>query len=339
MKTIFAHMRYRLQKQQDVVLVTLVEEAGSAPRGTGAQMLVGKEGRIAGSIGGGAVEIKSVELAGELLKTGKSLLRRFSLRQEAGDIGMVCGGDVSAWFQYVPAGDEVWRRLSDEACAIFDEHGTGLFVQSLRGGAPSLLDENGRVIAGDTVPAEAVRAGLVDGYFSMELPKGERAVIFGAGHIARALVPILRSVGFRPIVFDCRSEYAAKEYFPEAEAVICGDYLRIGDYLTIAPDDYLVVMTHGHTHDFELQEQLLRGTFAYIGVIGSRAKTAAVTARLMAAGLSEDAVRQVHTPIGTRIKAVTPQEIAVSIAGEMIYERAVIREQAGILSHGCPMHA
>ena len=97
-------------------------------------------------------------------------------------------------------------------------------------------------------------------------------------------------------------------------------------------------MTSGHTYDFTVQEQILRRPAAYVGVIGSRAKTASVNARLRAAGVDEGAIASIHTPVGVAIKAVTPAEIAVSIAGEMIYERALRREQAGIHVHGCPMH-
>ena len=80
------------------------------------------------------------------------------------------------------------------------------------------------------------------------------------------------------------------------------------------------------------------GEIAYVGVIGSRKKTAVVNARLREAGISEEAIATVHTPIGTHIKAVTPAEIAISIAGEMIYERALRREADGERHKGCPMH-
>lgn len=80
---------------------------------------------------------------------------------------------------------------------------------------------------------------------------------------------------------------------------------------------------------------MLRGETAYIGVIGSRRKTAAVNERLRAAGIPESAIARVHAPIGTAIRAVTPAEIAVSVAGEMICVRA---ERRGDEGHGCPMH-
>ena len=100
----------------------------------------------------------------------------------------------------------------------------------------------------------------------------------------------------------------------------------------------ILTISGGHTHDFTVQEQILRQPTAYVGVIGSRTKTASVNQRLRAAGVSEEAISSIHAPVGVAIKAVTPAEIAVSIAGEMIYERALRRERAGMQTHGCPMH-
>ena len=177
-----------------------------------------------------------------------------------------------------------------------------------------------------------------EGVFSLPLPVGERAVIFGAGHIARALTPLLRTIGFRPVVVDDRPGFATAEHFPQADRTICGDFDRISDYLTLTPEDYVVIMTNGHEHDFQAEVQVLRGETAYVGVIGSRKKTAFVNRRLREAGIPEEKIAFVHTPVGTPIKAVTPEEIAVSIAGEMICVRAARREAAGEVHHGCPMH-
>ena len=173
------------------------------------------------------------------------------------------------------------------------------------------------------------------GCISLPLPVGQRALIFGGGHVSQALCPLLRSVDFRPWIFDCRPAFADRALFPDAEEVLCGDFTRIADYVTVTPEDYVVVMTSGHGFDFTVQEQVLRDETAYIGVIGSRRKTAAVNERLRAAGIPESAIARVHAPIGTAIRAVTPAEIAVSVAGEMICVRA---ERRGDEGHGCPMH-
>ena len=215
-----------------------------------------------------------------------------------------------------------WDTLAAEVLRRVSVREKGWLVQPLDGGMPYLADE-------DTDRENC---------FTMPLPVGERALIFGAGHIARALVPLLCTVGFRPVVFDDRPQFATRERFPQADQVICGDFTRIRDYLTVGPEDYVVIMTNGHEYDFQAQVQVLRGETAYVGVIGSRKKTAFVNQRLREAGIAEEAIAFVHTPVGTAIKAVTPEEIAVSITGEMILVRATRREASGEAHHGCPMH-
>ena len=102
----------------------------------------------------------------------------------------------------------------------------------------------------------------------------------------------------------------------------------------MSEEDFVVILTNGHMHDFHVEEQVLRGPFAYVGVIGSRTKTVSVNRRLREAGIPEESIAQIHTPIGTAIQAVTPAEIAVSIAGEMILCRA---ERRGDKSHVRPV--
>ena len=343
MNTIFAKILYELEKDHDLVLVTLIAEKGSAPRGTGSQMLVNMDGRLLGTIGGGAVEYDAEQLALSLLGEKRSCIHDYVLRKnKAQDIGMVCGGDVTAYFQFIDHTDERWGALAGAVSERTSARLPGWLVQRLDGGFPALLGENGELLAGEVIEnAEAYQIPgcmRTESGFSMPLPIGERAVIFGGGHIARELAPLLKNVGFRVTVMDCREEYADPADFPDAERIICGDYMHIDQYLDLGAEDYVVVMTNGHTHDFDVQEQALRRKLAYIGVIGSRKKTAVVNARLREAGVPEEGIAQVHTPIGTSIKAVTPAEIAISIAGEMIYERALRREAAGFRHSGCPMH-
>ena len=343
MNSIFAKMLYELEKNHDLMLVTIISEAGSAPRGTGSQMLVNMDGLLLGTIGGGAVEHKSVILAGQLLDEKRSDVHHYILRQNKNeDIGMACGGNVSVWFQFVDHTNPAWAALAGALLEQANARKPGWLVQKLDGSFPTLLGENGEVLAGDAVVDAAdyriPGCKLTGTGFSMPLPIGERAIIFGGGHIARELAPLLHGVGFRVTVMDNREEFADPEDFPGAERVICGDYLRLADYLTLTEEDFVVVMTNGHSHDYDIQEQALRQKLAYIGVIGSRRKTAVVNKRLREAGVPEEGIAQVHTPVGTNSKAVTPAEIAISIAGEMIYERALRREADGQRHNGCPMH-
>ena len=318
------------------MLVTIIGEDGSAPRGTGSQMLVSAEGRIRGTIGGGAVEYQAEGLALKLLEEKKSCVHDYVLRKNSKgeDIGMVCGGDVTVLFQYIDSSDERWMELAVKLCGAVAARSAGWLVQHLDGSFPALLDGTGADDAVYCIPG----CKRTENAFSMPLPIGERAVIFGGGHIARDLAPLLAGVGFRVTVMENRPEYADPADFPGVERVICGDYLRISDYMDLTGEDFAVIMTNGHTHDFDVEAQILRGEIAYVGVIGSRRKTAAVNQKLRERGVPEEAIAKVHTPIGISIKAVTPAEIAISIAGEMIYERALRREADGERHSGCPMH-
>ena len=322
MNTIFQTLLYQREKKRPTVLATIVWDDGSAPRGKGSQMLVGENGLLSGTIGGGAVELRSIQLAQAML-AGEPVpvLHEFKLNK-SGELGMVCGGDVTVLLTAAPLVDTAWDTVAAEVLRRVRGRIPGYLTLPMDGSAPCVTDE----------PETAADR------LSLPLPVGERALIFGAGHIARALTPLLRTVGFRPVVFDDRPGFAVPENFPQADETICGDYERIDDYLTVTPEDYVVIMTNGHEHDFQVEVQVLRKTAAYVGVIGSRKKTAFVNQRLREAGIGEEAIAFVHTPVGTAIKAVTPEEIAVSITGEMICVRATRREAAGEEHHGCPMH-
>ena len=326
MKELFENILSQIQQNRDAILVTLIDNDGSAPRKTGAQMLVGNQGLIYGSIGGGAVELRSVKKSQVLLKEKCSAVHPFILHtNEKEDIGMICGGNVTAYFQFIGAGDILWKELCEEALSLFKQQKGGWFVQNIRSGKPALLDENKDLLKGFAPTCEipaGTAPGLIDDTFWMPIPVKERVLIFGAGHIAAALVPLLNTVGFRSSVIDYRQEYLTRDRFPLADELILCDFSRIGDFIKINEKDYIVIMTNGHKYDFEAELFTLRGSFSYIGVIGSRRKTAAVNARLREQGISEETIAKVHTPIGTPIKAVTPEEIAVSIAGELILVRA-----------------
>ena len=343
MDRIFAKLLYMLEKKLGTVLVTIIADQGSAPRGAGSQMLVGSEGRILGTIGGGAVEGKADAMARQLLTEQRSCCHLFQLHAAAKEnIGMVCGGDVQVQFQYIPGNSDTWTTLAGKLLEMTSARQSGWLALKTDGSAPSLLSGNGEAVLGDPVSGIISKEGWKPqqsrDVFCLPLPIGERAILFGGGHCAQALAPLLHTVGFRVTIFEERAEYGCRENFPTAEQIILGDYTRIADRLQFTDDDYIVIMTNGHSFDLEVQDQVLRGDFAYVGVIGSRKKTAAVNAKLRERGVSEEAIARVHTPIGTPIKAITPEEIAVSIAGELIYTRALRREATGFVPTGCPMH-
>ena len=325
MKELMSNLLERIPRE-DSVLVTIIARTGSTPRGTGAQMLVGQEGRIAGTVGGGAIEAQAILQSQKLLEEKASRRAAFSLEGNSGSkLNMVCGGRVELLFSYIGKADTVWQSVAREALRCLSENQPGALV--LGESAPPEL-----------VPGEAdapFGGKLVWDRFVLPLPLRQRVIVCGGGHVAQALVPVLAAVDFRVTVFENRPEFANPELFPGAEHVVLGDYEKISDYLSLKADDFFIIMTHGHQWDFTLQEQLLRRKTAYIGVMGSRRKIASVNARLLEAGISQDALAEVHTPIGLPIQAVTPPEIAVSVAAECIAIRAERRKNPSGSCPGC----
>ena len=317
MQQLFEAMHKEWSAGRNTILVSVVGKSGSVPRGSGAQMLVGRTGLLCGTIGGGPAEFDAVHKAQEFLRAEQSGTHHYVLRQNpAEDLGAVCGGDVTVAFHFAPAGNAAWTQLAED---VLDHLAQQRPAYLILGDMPSLSD----------VPTEVAP--------SFPLPIRQRTIIFGAGHCSAALCPLLTTLGFRVIVFDDRPEWNTVERFPTAEKRIVGDFERIGDYLALTGEDYVVVMTSGHGHDYQVERQVLGQNLAYLGVMGSHGKTAVVNEKLRSDGFDEAAIASVHAPIGTAIGAVTPEEIAVSIAGEMIRERTARREKGGASPHGCPV--
>ena len=219
MRTILSRALAELNAHQSVVLVTIVAEQGSAPRGPGSQMLVGADGQLTGTLGGGQVERQSELLALSLLKERRSQIQHFALTQAGADsLGMACGGDVTVLFQFISPEDTLWQSVLETALDRLTAAQPGWLILRTDGSAPALLDGEGMALLGSSGTAHlSKRCVLTETDFSLPLPIGERAVIFGAGHIARALVPLLRSVEFRPVVYDDRPALADPAAFPDAE--------------------------------------------------------------------------------------------------------------------------
>ena len=334
MKRIFEALLDRMEKREDTMLVTLTAHSGSVPRGTGSMMLLGREGRIEGSIGGGPGEMEMTALGLELLAAKRCGAQTYILQNRPGEeTGAVCGGDIDVYFQFIAGSDAAWKSVAQCLLACIGGRRRGWLALSLCGGAPALLDGQQALLCGALEGGEAralcrhhpVRTKT---HFALPLEIGERAVIFGAGHCAQALAPVLASVGFCVTVYDDRPEVAKKALFPQAERVICAPYDDIAAHLPLEADDYIVVMTSNHSGDLCIQQQVLREDHAYVGMLGSRSKRAYVYEKLTEAGVPREMIDRVHTPVGLAIRAVTPAEIAISIAGEMIMIRAQNREHA-----------
>ena len=146
-------------------------------------------------------------------------------------------------------------------------------------------------------------------------------VICGGGHIALPLCQLGKLLDFKVTIIDDREEFANKDRFRMADEVICGDFESVLKENTFGKNTYFVIVTRGHKDDSICLETIINKECAYIGMIGSKAKVAGVVKSLLEQGYSQDIIDKVHTPIGLKIGAQTPGEIAVSIIAEIIKEK------------------
>ena len=145
--------------------------------------------------------------------------------------------------------------------------------------------------------------------------------LLGAGHVGQHVARVAALAGFEIAVADDRTQFANQERFPDAEKVIAGDWQKI--FETIVPDSssYLVIVTRGHKEDMAVLRWAVNTEARYIGLIGSRRKVLSIYKVLAEEGIPRERLERVHAPIGIEIGALTPEEIAVSIVGELIAVR------------------
>ena len=324
MKQILDAMLLSLTQGEHVVLCSILASSGSSPRGAGAKMAVFADGHTMGTIGGGAVEYLAARRALECMRSNEPLLKSYDLRpDEIDSVGMICGGRVTVYFQvFTPqSADEItalrrWRTVLDgNENAWLSLTLNGAYAESF-----SVLTDG--EIAPDRQDSFTEKAIWKGDRYIEPIFRAGKAYLFGGGHVGKALVPVLARIGFPVVVFDNREELAKPENYPEASEVIFGDFADIYDQVTITKRDYAVIMTPGHRADFEILSQVLKSEATYIGCIGSKHKVAKTREMLMQQGYTDADIARIHSPIGLSILAETPEEIAISIAAEMIEHRA-----------------
>lgn len=333
MKELFETARKSMEKKQDLVFVTTISSSGSSPRGAGSKMLVLENGTSYGTIGGGNVEYVSIQHAREVLKQKQSCTRGFALHpDQVADLGMICGGDVVIFFQYISWENQDFYDLCTRILKSWDKNENTWLIFDITEEtvwkAGLYEEQEGLTGLGISDPSPLLQTKAVqkvlDGrkYYCEPLVQKGRVYIFGGGHVAQALVPVLARLEFRCVVFDDREAFSNPQVFPEAEQCILGDFNRISDYLSIQPQDYVCIMSRGHQYDYLIQKQILTTPAYYIGVMGSLKKKEVIRQKLLADGFFPEDISRITTPIGLDILAETPEEIAVSIAGQLIAERA-----------------
>ena len=332
---IVAAARSELAAGRPVALASLLSTQGSMPRHEGARMLALSDGSYLGTVGGGNIEFIAQKRCGELLTASVAPVATAAAVAPVAPAAavapapaslewmtheknaMACGGDALLAVRLLGPADAAW--LDDLAEAVESGSAAWLVEDWSDPARPraSVLRDGG----GCDVPTWDEERGRYTE------PVGAEPVcyVFGGGHVGRALVPVLASVGFVVEVVDDREGVCDPVNFPLARRVTCAAFEDLSLYERITPRDYVVVLTHGHLGDAAALEGALPRRPAYIGCIGSRRKAGFVRDLLKEHGIPAELADSVHLPIGEDILAVTPAEIAVSIAAQVIRCRAELR--------------
>lgn len=280
-----------------VARVVIAARKGSAPREVGASMLVWPD-RVAGTIGGGALELQAIGQAREVLKSGKPRLHRQSLGP---DLGQCCGGAVTTLI-------ERWDRDDLEAIsdvAVRPMPGTeGPIPGALRRGA-------------------ALRPGVVDGWMVEPVSVPSREVwVWGAGHVGTALMNVLMPLPEFRLTWADPDPERFPQGLPDRVQTLAA--ANPADLVTLAPAEAEhFVMTYSHAFDLDICHRILGRSFRSLGLIGSRSKRARFRSRLAALGHSAAQIDRMQCPIGDPALGRHPQAIALGIATCLIRAETV----------------
>jgi len=348
MTDLFTEILQCLERGDPVVAATVVGHSGSTPRTSGSKMIVHGDGRISGTVGGGALEGDVIRSAMNLFAARVGTIRFYDLNETTNtdDLDLVCGGRMHVFLEYVPADQasiEVYRALVDSLAS--SKH--TLYAALVRGDddnlqvTRSVLTDDGRPVdrALDVIPAST---GLQDALASASVDSAARLVplgpdrlviepvvppdtvyLLGAGHVSLELAWLTHRLGFRTVVIDDRPEFASEERFPMAHALrVCPDFTEVFAGFTPGRDSLVVIVTRGHRFDKNVLAQALATETGYIGMIGSAGKRDTIYRGLVDDGVDPSELERVHCPVGVDIEAETPAEIAVSIAAQLVEHRA-----------------
>ena len=355
-KHIYLQLLEFIRNNKPCVLATVTKTQGSTPQKPGSSAIYGRSGLLAGTVGGGAVELAIGEMAADAIHTQKSGYFSFDLHNDISDTeAAICGGGMSILLDANTAGNlqilESMKEADDKRI-----HGVLITVCS------SCLPDSAQIqrfwVTIDNlknipsqIPADPIIAATEmltrrnpDDFREMVLPgsnEGEEKLVFlesvvpmpqliiaGAGHVGKALSHLGKLLGFEVIVWDDRPEFANKTSLPEADKIICGTLDETLGKLHVDRDSFIVIVTRGHKNDADVLRKFLGSKAGYIGMIGSRKKIAQVRESFLKSGWATiDQWEKIYTPIGLEIGSKTVQEIAVSIAAQLIQVRNQLKNQ------------
>ena len=313
MEKIFFAIKEQLKMGKPCLLATIIASTGSTPRSSGAYMVVGEAGRICGTIGGGRLEYNVILQGQEQIAQQKNFIYEHTLTMEgSAELGMICGGTCTILYQYLSADD---LPLIQDALGIMESKEQYWLLLPVLEGKLQILQGVSKIQGNGLIEIDGMQ------FYAERFNFDGKVYIFGGGHLAQEVVPVLSHLGFRCVVLDDREEFSQPDLFSGAEEVLCVDFKDLASAVQLTENDYVAVMTRGHLHDADVERFVLKTPAHYIGVVGSRRKAKLTRETLRSEGFSDEQLDRIITPIGLEIGSETPAEIAISIAAQLIKVR------------------
>jgi xanthine dehydrogenase accessory factor len=296
-----------------VILLYVLESRGSSPGRKGFFMAVNGMDEMEGSVGGGIMEHKFVEMARQILKENSSALKvnRQVHNKKAGtsQSGMICSGEQTLLIYRVTDRD---KETVENILSAVRSRKNGVLKFSPSGLEFTLTE----------LPATS------DSYFftsekewqyTEKIGLKDHLYIIGGGHCSLAFSRLMSQMDFHIHLFDNRKELNTmkKNRFAHEKKVIAG-YGELGKYIPAGEDHYVVIMTFGYRTDDEALRALMDRKFKYLGMLGSKKKIEKMFGDYRAEGIAESVLQRIHAPVGLYIRSRTPDEIAISIAAQIV---------------------
>ncbi|MFQ6047469.1 MAG: XdhC family protein, partial [Gemmatimonadales bacterium] len=273
-------------------LATVSRHRGSLPMAQDAKMLVTEDGRRWGTVGGGCVEADVTDQAIAAARAGRPHIVRHTLNaDEAGDIGLSCGGTVELFLEPLAHAPEMaalygavaeaivgrkagtvytgldWSRGARKLAVLGDETiGVGGGWVATGGERGSNAAEGSRARRGTASLDEEI------GAFVEPIERVPRVIVFGAGHVGAEIARLAARAGFHVLITDDRAEFADARRVPEAHEVVVDDFRSVLDRMELDEDDYVLATTRGHSYDAQIIERTAASPARYVGMLGSRRK-------------------------------------------------------------------
>lgn len=331
MLEILSQVNEWLGQSKPVALATVIETWGSAPRRVASKMAVTEDLAMVGSVSGGCVETAVVEEALGSLKRNQAIILHYGVSDDdAWEVGLACGGKISILVEPL---DMHWWQLATQAVERDETLITVTIIEGDLAGAKIALNAASEVvyskhqfspeqlqkIIDSPIPTKSGKATL-GGYAVMVdviMPR-PHLVMIGGVHIAMALQHYAKMLGFKVTLIDPRDVFASDQRFPDVDCIFRAYPDKVLAQLNMTTNTYITVLTHDPKIDDPALKAALASKPAYIGVLSSKRTHEKRMARLIEAGIPENDIARLSTPIGLAIGAETPEEIALSVMAEIV---------------------